>query len=249
MSEIYDITIRTDRLGQKLGGGLPVGSLTYLEGGDGAGKSILSQRIGYSLCENGYTVSYITPELNASKFISQMDSLNYTIVDHMIVSEDFKFFTADVETTERLRYYDTESRYLISELINPSYSTVWSSDVIIIDSFDILLQNDPRFDELDSKSDQMKAMENVFKFISSVTDSGSSVIITADESNVSSELFTVFQSRSDCYLSIDMVNKSGEIQRAVNVNRYNLAEKEVADIINFRVQAKTGVIIETKVVV
>ena len=45
-----------DRVNHAIGGGIPEGSLVLVEGGTGAGKSVLTARLVYGLCEEGTSV-------------------------------------------------------------------------------------------------------------------------------------------------------------------------------------------------
>ena len=75
----FSIDIERDELDTNFGGGLPKSSLILVEGPDGAGKSLLCQRIIHSLLENGQKMTYISTELNTLDFINQMESLNYSV--------------------------------------------------------------------------------------------------------------------------------------------------------------------------
>jgi flagellar protein FlaH len=55
MKKIMSVHLERDELNRNLGGGMPVNSLILIEGKDGAGKSIVSQRLCYGLLEHGHT--------------------------------------------------------------------------------------------------------------------------------------------------------------------------------------------------
>src|SRR6056297_2147555 len=81
-----------DRLNKELGGGIPGGSIVLIEGDYGAGKSAMSQRFTYGLCEEGHSVTLVSTELTVRGFIDQMHSLSYDMEEHLL------FFHADVDT-------------------------------------------------------------------------------------------------------------------------------------------------------
>ena len=68
---------------RKLGEGVPMGSLTLVEGQSDAGKSVLCQQLG-SL-KNGHKVLVFTSENSARSLLSQMDSLGLGVLDHMLL--------------------------------------------------------------------------------------------------------------------------------------------------------------------
>ncbi len=74
-------------LDSKLGGGLPLGSLTLIEGGSGSGKSVLSQTILWGALQDGYSVSVFTSENTVSSLVSQMDKLDLDILDYLLLSK------------------------------------------------------------------------------------------------------------------------------------------------------------------
>ena len=82
--EVLSFNIRRDEFCRKLGNGLPRGSITLIEGEDGSGKSLISQRVVYGLLENGFSVTYISTDLSTKDFITQMQSLKYDIVKYLL---------------------------------------------------------------------------------------------------------------------------------------------------------------------
>jgi len=81
-----------DRLNKELGGGIPPGSIVLVEGDYGAGKSAMSQRFTYGLCEEGTMVTTLSTELTVGSFLEQMHSLAYDMVDHMLDEEAIGLF-------------------------------------------------------------------------------------------------------------------------------------------------------------
>ena len=75
-----------DMLDEKLGGGIPVGSLTLIEGGSSAGKSVLCQHLSYGSLLNGYGVAYFTFEETAKSLITQMASIGLNVWEHFQAS-------------------------------------------------------------------------------------------------------------------------------------------------------------------
>jgi len=53
-----DTTLQRDELERNLGGGIPKNSILLIEGEDGSGKSILSQRLIFSFLKSEASVTY-----------------------------------------------------------------------------------------------------------------------------------------------------------------------------------------------
>ena len=81
---VMGIKLERDEFHRWFGGGLPKSSICVIEGVEGGGKTIISQRLAYGLLENNYTVTYVSTELTIRDFIFQMASMNYNIVDYLL---------------------------------------------------------------------------------------------------------------------------------------------------------------------
>ena len=77
------IRIGNEMIDAKLGSGIPLGSLTLIEGAQSAGKSVLCQHFTYSSLLKGQPVAYLTFEDTAKSLASQMDSLGMDVSEHM----------------------------------------------------------------------------------------------------------------------------------------------------------------------
>ena len=66
---------------RKLGGGIPIGSLTLVEGQSDAGKSVLCQQMIWGSLNNGFKVLVFTTENTPKSLVSQMESLGLGIQD------------------------------------------------------------------------------------------------------------------------------------------------------------------------
>jgi len=70
---------------RKLGGEVPMGSLTLVEGQSDAGKSVLCQQLIWGSLKNGHKVLVFTSENSARSLLSQMDSLGLFVLDYMLL--------------------------------------------------------------------------------------------------------------------------------------------------------------------
>lgn len=73
------------QIDKKLGGGLPTGSLTLVEGESDAGKSVLCQQMIWGSLNDGCKVILFTTENTTKSLVSQMDSLGLGILDHLLL--------------------------------------------------------------------------------------------------------------------------------------------------------------------
>jgi flagellar protein FlaH len=81
------ISSGNSELDEKMGGGLPVGSLTLIEGESGAGKSILTQQIIWGSLQDGFKVTLFTSENTVKSLMSQMQSLDLDVLDFLLLGK------------------------------------------------------------------------------------------------------------------------------------------------------------------
>ena len=77
----FPFVVETDSLADSMGLRLPNRSLYLLQGGVGAGKSFIAQRLIHGMVQNGVKVLVITTELTTRGWIEQMESIGYGMTD------------------------------------------------------------------------------------------------------------------------------------------------------------------------
>ncbi|MFB6122831.1 MAG: ATPase domain-containing protein [Haloferacaceae archaeon] len=233
-----------DRLNKELGGGIPRGSIVLVEGDYGAGKSALSQRFTYGFCEEGYAVTCLSTELTVRGFIDQMHSLSYDVVDHLL-GENVLFLEADLDTGGT--FSDEEEgdrRELLKRLMNAE--VMWNSDAIIIDTFDAILRNDPKFEALVRENEERQAALEIISFFRDVISQGKVIVLTVDPSTVDVEAIGPFRSIADVYIQLEMIEVGNDVRRQISVKRFAGMGEQVGDTVGFSVRSGTGIVIESR---
>ena len=72
-------------LDKKLGGGIPLGSLTLLEGQSDSGKSVVAQQLIWGSLHSGLTALLFTTESTTKSFLRQMASLNLDVMQFLLL--------------------------------------------------------------------------------------------------------------------------------------------------------------------
>ena len=67
---------------KKIADGIPLGSLTLIEGENDTGKSVLTQQIMWGAMKQGLRVDFYSTELTAKSFLSQMESMSLDVSDY-----------------------------------------------------------------------------------------------------------------------------------------------------------------------
>ncbi len=219
------IDIERDDLNEKLGGGIPRGSLIIIEGPDGNGKSIVSQRITYGALVNGASVTYISTELSTWDFLKQMNSLNY-IIDDYLFNGKLLFITllplyAELEEGENLIFKLEESPHLFEK------------DILIIDSLSYPLVSNLTY----------KEVKELISFFNKVKDD-KIIILTYDPRSIDHKLVKELRRVADIYFKLKIGSIAGQRVRFIEIERFRNAKDTYTPIIPFRVEPKLGFVIE-----
>jgi len=244
--DLYSIGLDSrDRLNKELGGGIPPGSIVLVEGEYGAGKSAMSQRFTYGLCEEGTMVTMLSTELTVGSFLEQMHSLEYDMVDHML-DEDILFLHAAIGDSKNTFTQDEEEdrKELLRRLMEAE--VMWESDVIIIDTFDAILRNDPKFEALVRQNEERQAALEIISYFRDIIADGKVIILTVDPTTLDEEAIGPFRSIADVFLELEMVEVGQEVRRQINVLRFAGMGEQVGDTIGFSVRSGTGIVIESR---
>jgi len=247
-NELYSLGLKErDRLDKELGGGLPPGSIVLMEGDYGAGKSALSQRFTYGLCEEGATVTMLSTELTVGSFLEQMNSLGYDMVDHML-DENVLFLHADIGESKSTfsggGAEEDDRMDLLKRLMEAE--VMWQSDVIIVDTFDAILRNDPKFEALVRQNEERQAALEIISFFRDVISQGKVIVLTVDPSTLDEEAIGPFRSIADVFLELEMVEVGNDVRRQVSVLRFAGMGEQVGDTIGYSVRSGTGIVIESR---
>ena len=233
-----------DRLEKELGGGMPKGSIVLIEGDYGAGKSVLSQRFTYGFNTEGVVTTLVSTELGVKGFLDQMDSLTYDMVKPLI-NEEVLFIPAKIDASGTLTGESNDERKeLLKRMMEAD--TMWEGDVIVIDTFDAILRNDPKFEALVRQNEERQAALEIISFFRDLTTKGKTIVLTVDPSTVDEEAIGPFRSIADVYLELEMVEVGNDVRRNIFVKRFAGMGEQVGDRIGFSVRSGIGIVIESR---
>ncbi|HDP73362.1 MAG TPA: hypothetical protein ENN46_00170 [Candidatus Woesearchaeota archaeon] len=225
--DFFPIDLEKDELTRFLGFGLPRNSLLLMEGRDGSGKSVISQRFCYSFLKEEVSVSYISSELNTVSFIEQMDSLSYDIKEHIL---DGKLLFIPVFPIFGNVVFNES---FVEDLI--ANEKIFSSDVIIFDTFSFIFVNE------NFPIAKWMSMIKVFKHFAS---KGKLIIISIDPEHLPKEYLTVVRSLCDIYFELLIKAIAGETVRVIDIKRFKRPAGPFTPVIPFRIVPGHGLIIE-----
>ncbi|WP_336022114.1 ATPase domain-containing protein [Halobellus salinisoli] len=233
-----------DRLEKELGGGIPKGSIVLIEGDYGAGKSVLSQRFTYGFTQENVVTTLVSTELGVRGFLDQMHSLNYDVVKPLL-DEEILFIPAEIDASGALTGGGDDERKQLLRLMMDA-ETMWDGDVIIIDTFDAILRNDPMFEALVRQNEERQAALEIISFFRELTTKGKTIVLTVDPSTVDEEAIGPFRSIADVYLKLEMVEVGNDVRRNIFVKRFAGMGEQVGDRVGFSVRSGIGIVIESR---
>lgn len=212
------ISTGNGELDNKMGGGIPLGSLTLIEGDSGAGKSVLSQQLMHGCLMDGYQLTLFTSENTVKSLVKQMRSLNLEIIDHLLLS--------------RLRVYPIETARLGADapptLIRAMKKEA-GRDLIFIDS---ITSSIPQSTD--------KQVLSFFEESKRLCSDGTTVIVVVHSHGLTRELLTRVRSLCDAHLQMRTEEVGNKLVKALEVTKVRGAEQHTGNIISFEVEPGWG---------
>ena len=217
-----------DGFAQRFGQAIPEGSLVFLEGENGTGKSIFAQRFCFSFLKNGFSCSYVSTQYTIKSFLRQTASVGYDVRKYLMTGKLF-FISTEVMLAETLpKSTFLEGLTTCKKLFDP--------EVIFIDSLSTLLNESLTKDNL----------VELTSFFNRLKGSGKIIIITGNPNEWSNEIHTAFQMISDLHFRITRENMPGVgIVHNIYLEKFNGARHRYEPLTTFSVKPGTGLAIET----
>jgi flagellar protein FlaH len=204
-------------LDSKMGGGIPLGSLTLIEGDSGAGKSVLSQQMMHGCLADGYQTALFTSENTVRSLVKQMRSLNLEIVDYLLL--------------KKLRIYSIETAGLNQappDLIK-AMKQEESRDLIFLDS---ITSSIPESND--------RGVLHFFEQCKRLCADGTTVIVVIHSHGLTRELIIRIRSLCDAHLQLHTEEVGNKLVKTLEVTKIRGAEQHTGNIISFEVEPGWG---------
>ena len=212
------ISTGNGKLDEKMGGGVPVRSLTLIEGDSGAGKSVLSQQIIHGSLGDGYKIALFTSENTVSSLVKQMRSLSLDITNYLLLND--------------LRVLPMETSYLgreaPPELMKAMRREV-DRDMIFVDS---LTSSIPQSTDTE--------VLGFFEACKRMCDGGASVVIVVHSHGLTRELLTRIRALCDAHLRLRTEEVRDQLVKTLEVTKVRGAEQKTGNIVSFEVEPGWG---------
>ncbi len=215
------ISTGNDELDKKIGGGIPLGSLTLIEGQPDSGKSVLNQQMLWGSLKNGLSAMVFTTENTVKSLVTQMQSLNLDILDYLLLSR-LRIYPIDTKKTRR-----SLSGGLMPLLTSCAAKGV---DLAVIDSITYYVTH--------------ASIEEVLSFFEDckvLCDRGLSLLIIAHSYAFDENVMVRLGSMCDGHLRLRMETMGSKMIKILEVSKVRGANLSTGNIISFDVEPAWGI--------
>jgi len=223
--ETVSTPVRTGEhlLDQKLGGGIPMASLTLIEGTSSAGKSVLSQHLMSGALREGHQVACFTSENSARSLVTQMSSIG------MDVASDVRARKFLINTLEEPSL-SKEPGTLLAELGQAIAQVPRRYKVICVDSITNLtsISEDP-------------AIIGFFASCKRICNGGKVIILVAHSFAFDEKMLTRLRSMCDAHLSLRVETTGSKQSRVMEVSKIHNSEGTTGNVVFFNVEPLFGI--------
>ena len=220
------LKLNNPELDRKMGG-LPLPSLTLVEGANDSGKTIILQQLTYGALTANKKVLYITTEDTAKGLLNNMERLNWNITDHYLTGK----FKITAMNTMNMNWTEEVSKYYLIALTNFIKQKGQHFDIIIIDSLTHLLTHA-------SDTDVMEFFSTC-RYI--VDQMGQTFVMSMHPYAINQELLVRLRSFCDGHLILEIKTFRDRTALTINVAKLKGATRNVSETISFEVSPAYGI--------
>ncbi len=208
---------------EKLGGGIPLGSLCLVEGHSDAGKSVLCQHLTNGTLVTGkIAVAYYTTENNVRSLVSQMDSLALYVLDHFLADRLRIFpliFHGQVPGGQKPFYVLTHHFSRLPQEFK----------LIIVDSITLLVAHS-----------NPVAILDFFSRCKGLCDDGKTIILVAHSYAFEEDILSRTRSLCDARFRLRLEQVGASMIKLMEVLKVRGAERPTGDVVSFDIEPKLG---------
>lgn len=208
-------------------GGIPLPSLTLVEGPNDSGKSVIVQQLTWSALNSGYKVCYITTEDTVRGLLSHMKSLSWH-VDDFFIRGDFKITSVHIRG---IRWNSEISKFYLIGLLNFVKRREKDSNVYVIDSLTYVITHAEERDILEFFSECRNLVDT----------QGKSFFITIHPYALNQELLIRVRSICDGHFLLSVKNFRDKNVLVLNIAKLRGALRTANNIVSFEVDPNFGI--------
>lgn len=208
---------------QKMGGGIPMGTLSIFEGQNDSGKSVFVQQIMWGGLNQGWRIAMFTTENSIKSLLKQMRSLSLDIDDFFITGR-LKIFPIRLQDGDKDK---SAGGNLLNFMLESMKQC--NSEVIIIDSLTVFVFN--------SEDDDILSF---FTGCKDLCDLGKTIMLTAHGYAFPENLLIRIKSICDAHLHLRIEEAGDQMIKSLEVAKIRGARKSTGNIVSFDVDPGFG---------
>ena len=214
------ISTGNDYIDDKLGGGIPIRSLTLVEGQSGSGKSVLTQQFTWGSLWSERRVVLYTTERTVSSQVRQMDSLGLGVLDFLLLGRLKVFPIQQVSEVEPTRVLKT----LVDDIGRRK-----SYDLAIVDSLTPMITPTSVLDII-----------AFFEQCRRLCAQGKTIVVTLHSYSLDEGTRERIRSMCDANLNLRVENVQDQLVNALEVTKVSGATRNTGNVVTFTVEPMVG---------
>ncbi|HEU0020756.1 MAG TPA: response regulator [Dehalococcoidia bacterium] len=207
---------------QKMGGGLPVGTVNVAVGAAASGKSVICQHLVWGALEGGYGVAFFSSEFSPEGLATQMASIGLDVTQHMRSNKLNVYPMPEPAEGE-------EPGPVLFNLSRAIERLSRGAEFIVVDSITDLAGSCPE-----------QAVIAFFSACRRLGNNGRTILVSVHSYAFASEMFQRLRTLCDGYLTLGSEQVRGKSLRILQVNKMNTTELSSNNAVAFVVEAGTG---------
>ncbi|MGD9118423.1 MAG: ATPase domain-containing protein [Dehalococcoidia bacterium] len=204
---------------KKVGGGIPVGSLTLIEGQSDAGKSVFAQQMIWGSLRSQHKVLVFTTENSVKSLNTQMESLGLDITDALLLGW--------------LRIYPVEtSRMEVTgafDFILQAIEHYKNYNMVVVDSLTPVIAHT-----------SVGAIIGYFEGCKRLCDDGKTIINIAHTYAFNEEVLARIRSACDAHFKLRIEEVADKLIKVLEVAKVRGADKNTGNVLSFEVEPGMG---------
>ncbi len=220
--EVITTADKLTALDQRMGGGLPFGTLNLAVGAASSGKSVLCQHLMFGALEGDYGTAYFTSEHGPESLLEQMRSVGLDISRHLKGNKIHIYPMPEPEEGEKA---DVVLEQLSDSLENLSRG----AQFVVLDSISDLAGSCPE-----------QAVIAFFTSCRRLANKGRTIFVSVHSYAFGSEMFTRLRTLCDGYFTLGSAQVMGKSIKILEVNKINTTELGENNMVSFVVEPEIG---------
>ena len=216
------ISTGSGEIDKKMGGGIPIGSLSLIEGQSDAGKSVVSQHLCHGVLQADVGVAYYTSENTVKSLVSQMGSLGLDVTDYFLVDR-LRIIPLSISSK------DVKGDSAFALIAKHIQSLPKSMEVAIIDSVTTLITHANEGSIID-----------FFIAAKELCDNGRTIFVIVHSYAFDEKLLIRVRSLCDAHIKLRLEEVGERLMKMMEVSKVRNAERTTGNIISFEVEPQLG---------